>query len=637
MTLVSKIWAIFLVALSAVAFLVFVFYPDLLFARNITNYKDTISSSAPERGANHTLSFNLGTNIDAGGYIEITPPDDFEILSTSTFSADRNVELYVNGTARAASSVSGPWTDLVEIFPGLPGTIRYTLNPSVGIAAGSSLELRIGNNTSNSLVFSETYSTTTGTTTVIADINPIINGPDIGTRQVKMDIYNGSSLVADAGFLIALVNRVGVGPADTTEEIPPYRFNPAPTSTVTGVTLSVEIFIETDEFSICKYSLVPGVAYSAMPNLFENTGLIYHTTVVAVTADTIQQFYIRCIDDEGNFNTDDFLLEFAVSARPTGTANTEGNVSGDGTGSGNGGTGSGSGSGGESGDSNGVAPSEGGSAGTGGSGGGGGGGSGSVDGDTAGGGFETSDAPYQSGDGRVVITGYAFPRSKVYVLVDGKAADSTEANAQGLYSITLDEIARGAYTFGIYALDSNQVRSSTFSTSFTVTGARTSTLSNINVAPSIKVTPDPVDVGAIATISGYTLQNSTVTIENEKDKTAASRKVLTATSDGNGFWSIALDTTGFSAGTYKVRAKAVQTDGVATNFSNYTTYGIGQNALKPLNADLNRDSKVNLVDFSILLFWWNSNGGDSDPSADINGDGKVNLTDFSILLFNWTG
>lgn len=637
MTLVAKTWAIFLLAISAVILLVFVFYPDLLLARNITNYKDTISTSAPELGANHTLAFNLGVDIDPSGYIEITPPDDFEILGTSTFAAERNVELYVNGTARAAGSVSGPTTDLVEIFPGLPGSIRYTLNSSTGIAAGSSLELRIGNHTSNSLAFSETYSTSTGTTTIEADIKPIINGPDIGTRRVEMDIYNGSTLVADAGFLIALVNRVGVGPADTTEEIPPYRFNPSPTSTVTGITLSVEIFIETDEFAICKYSSVSGVAYSEMANFFESTGLIYHTAVVPVTADTIQQFYIRCIDDEGNFNTDDYLLEFAVSARPTGTANTEGDISGDGTGSGNAGAGSGSGSGGESGNSNGVAPSEGGTSGTGGSGGGGGGGSGEGTGDTAGGGFESADAAYRSGDGRVVITGHAFPRSEVFVLVDGNAAESTRADAQGLYSVTLDEIARGVYTFGIYALDSAQVRSSTFSTSFTVTGARTSTLSNINVAPSIKVTPDPVDVGAIATISGYTLQNSTVTIENEKDKTAASRKTLTATSDNNGFWSLALDTTGFSAGTYKVRAKAVQTDGVSTNFSNYTTYGIGQNALKPLNADLNRDGKVNLVDFSILLFWWNSNGGDSDPSADINGDGKVNLTDFSILLFNWTG
>jgi hypothetical protein len=50
-------------------------------------------------------------------------------------------------------------------------------------------------------------------------------------------------------------------------------------------------------------------------------------------------------------------------------------------------------------------------------------------------------------------------------------------------------------------------------------------------------------------------------------------------------------------------------------------------------SDLNTDGKVNLVDFSILLFHWNS----TNPLADINLDGKVNLVDFSVQLFCWTG
>lgn len=47
--------------------------------------------------------------------------------------------------------------------------------------------------------------------------------------------------------------------------------------------------------------------------------------------------------------------------------------------------------------------------------------------------------------------------------------------------------------------------------------------------------------------------------------------------------------------------------------------------------DLNNDGWVNLTDFSILLFYWNT----SSPIADLNNDGKVNLTDFSIMLFHW--
>jgi hypothetical protein len=208
-------------------------------------------------------------------------------------------------------------------------------------------------------------------------------------------------LVADANFMIAILERVGVGPIDTTEEIPPLRFGGSPTGTITGVTLNVEIFLQTDEFATCKYDTVAGTSYQSMPYTFTNTGLIYHSKNVPVVPNSVQQFYVRCIDDEGNFNPDDYLIEFSVSATPTGTSNTEGDVDPvmvpD---TGNDGSGSGSGGGGTSGSSDGEAPSEGGASGGGGSGGGGGGGSGGGgSGSTSGGGFESTDAPYRSGDG----------------------------------------------------------------------------------------------------------------------------------------------------------------------------------------------------------------------------------------------
>jgi hypothetical protein len=172
-----------------------------------------------------------------------------------------------------------------------------------------------------------------------------------------------------------------------------------------------------------------------------------------------------------------------------------------------------------------------------------------------------------------------------------------------------------------------------------VTGARASTLSNINVMPSIRVAPNPVEPGQTLTISGYALPSAVITIENQQDKSSMSLKTYTANSDVNGAWSLTVDTAGFQKGTYKVRAKAKQEAGdlVQTNFSGYTFYGVGEAAAQPRTSDLNRDGKVNLIDFSILLFWWNTAGGNSNPPADINGDGKVSLTDFSIMIFNWTG
>lgn len=628
-----------------VLLMVTVLLPYFVGAKNITDYKDVISTSAPGEAANHSLSFQLQTAVAPGAVIEITPPAGFEIIGSSTFSA-RNVELLENGIPRVASTTGSATVDEVEIIPGTPGMIRYVLNSSQPLALDSTIDILIGNQTSGteleSIVIASSSPTTTATTTSPGDIKPIINASDVGTHRVKLEIFEGPQVVANADFVIALVEQVGVGRINTRETIPPERSNGLPNQPVGGTTPFVEISLETNEFAICRWSTAPDVLYEVMPNTFDTPGHpfmapyhIFHTAVVPVTPASFNQFYVRCIDEEDNENIDDFIIAFAVNELPTGQANDEGDVDGDGTGSGNDGSGDGSGGGGETGDSSGEAPELGGSAGTGGSGGGGGGGGGPRTGDTAGGGFESRDGPYRSGDGRVVISGFAYPRADVIINVDGNRAGTTRAGNDGAYEITLDEIARGVYTFGIFARGSNAIDSSIFNTSFTVSGARTSGLSNINIPPSILVQPDPVDPGTPATISGFSLPNSAVTIEYGRTGTAPQSQITT--SDGNGRWTLALQTTGFTTGTYEVRAKAEQTDGIKTNFSQSKFFGVGQEADLPINADLNRDGKVNLVDFSILLFWWNSDGGTSDPSADINQDNRVNLTDFSILLFNWTG
>lgn len=634
MSTVTKLWLATLILVLTLGIGAFLMSPQTE-ARNVQQYSDTISDSGPGYRSNHTFQFLIGTDVSAGGRLEFTPPADFTVMSTSSFGV-RNVELFVNGVPRVASSTAAPGVDQVDITTGSPGFIRYTLAPDGSLTAGDTLELRIGNHTTGSIGAYVSFSSTTGTTTYQGDINPIVNSTNLGTHQVNFEVWDGG-LVANAGFLISINQKVNVPGIDTTEEIPPYRFNPAPTSTLGGTTLSVEISLETDELAICKYSTASSTPYTSMVNTFSNTGLVFHTTVVAVTPNSSQRFFVRCIDDEGNYNTDDFIIAFAVNDVPTGISNTTGSTSGNGTGSGNSGTGTGGGGGGTNGGSNGVTPTTGGSSGSGGSGGGGGGGTGGSSGDTAGGGFESDDAPYRSGDARVIISGFAFPNSNVTALVDGNVAETVRAGSSGTYSITLDAIAKGVYTFGVYGEGSDKVRSSTFSTSFTVTGARTSELTNIHVSPSIKVTPDPVNPGETLTISGYALPNSVVTIQNSKAKVKSASE-STANADSSGKWSTTLNTANFAKGTYQVRAKSVQEGGVSTAYSGYTFYGVGEKAeTGTLSADLNRDGKINLIDFSILLFWWNTNGGDSNPPADINRDGRVTLTDFSILLFNWTG
>lgn len=594
------------------------FLYQLVYAATINTYSDTLTSSAPDHYSNHTIQFKTSVPIPPNGFIRFTPsPGDFEIASTTDVD---NVALYVKTTGnyilRSATGTPSGVDDGVSVTMGSFGNVEVTLNSSSGIPAGAQIKLLIGSHTPNS------------TTTDVGIMNPTATG----TFSYIIEAGLGGSTSQVTGR-VAIIDQVHIDDVDTREFDPPIRFNGAPSGTLSGTTLAVQVSLETNEFAKCRYGYASGTPFFSMGNQFSTNFITVHSKVFAVATNTQYTIFVRCIDDEGNFNIDDYVISFFVPPYPEGDPGdidgNEGSGSGGGSGSGSGGSGSGSSSGGGSGSGS--------SSGAGSGGGGGGGSGGSSGGNGGSGGFEGSDRPYQSGDGRVVINGYAFPRSTITILVDGQIAGTVTSGSDGSFTSTIDAIARGAYTFGVYGTDKNGVRSTTYSTTFSITGSRGSTLSNVNVMPSIKVSPNPVDPNSTLLVTGYTIPNAVVTIENQSDKSSATLKTFTANSDGNGAWSISISTDGFSKGTYKIRAKAKQDAGVYTNFSGYTFYGVGELAQGPRSPDLNRDGKVNLIDFSILLFWWNSNGGNSNPPADINGDGKVSLTDFSIMIFNWTG
>lgn len=55
----------------------------------------------------------------------------------------------------------------------------------------------------------------------------------------------------------------------------------------------------------------------------------------------------------------------------------------------------------------------------------------------------------------------------------------------------------------------------------------------------------------------------------------------------------------------------------------------------PSQGDVNGDCAVNLVDFSILIYWLDR--PNPPGHIDLDGSGKVDLVDFSILAYYWTG
>ena len=235
---------------------------------------------------------------------------------------------------------------------------------------------------------------------------------------------------------------------------------------------------------------------------------------------------------------------------------------------------------------------------------------------------------------RVILQGKAYPGSTVNVLKDGQVVGVAQADNGADFSYEISSITPGPTTFGFWATDQKGVRSITFTTTFQVTQNAVTTVSNVFLPPTIDIKDKKVDLGDVVSALGSTAPSALVSLFVDRETTARA----TATSSSQGSWTAALPTDILSNESFHAVKAMFELAGVGaqskSGYSQAVNFYIGAKDVRtPSNGDINGDGKVNLVDFSILLFHW----GASDAIADLNGDGKVNLTDFSILLFNWTG
>lgn len=258
------------------------------------------------------------------------------------------------------------------------------------------------------------------------------------------------------------------------------------------------------------------------------------------------------------------------------------------------------------------------------------GGGGSTGGGSGGGGGSTKDL----GGTVLSITGNGYPSQRINFLIDSKSVGNVQANSSGAFQFATN-VKPGTATLGIWATDKNGTKSVTLNNTFDVTQGAITNLNGIVLPPTIKVASQNVTPGSTITVSGQSVPNATIELVVD-----ASGPKFTTTAASTGLWSLQMSTAGLSVAEHTLRVRSITGTPPLTTQSNYSStlqlfLGVEGQAGRP--SDLNRDGFVNLIDFSILIFWWTTNGGDSDPPADINGNGKVSLEDFSILLFNWTG
>lgn len=242
------------------------------------------------------------------------------------------------------------------------------------------------------------------------------------------------------------------------------------------------------------------------------------------------------------------------------------------------------------------------------------------------------------GDTSVTVNGKAYPNVTVNILEDGDTIGTVRANSNGDFQFSTDA-EPGATTFGFWANDSQRTRSITFNSTFDVTQGAVTTVNGVYIPPTIRLSATSVPRNGTVTVTGQTVPNARVYIHVDNKPSGSP-----VTADASGRYSFTLSTVGLSEASHLVKAKFELTEALTgttkreSSFSTAVAFGVGVAAQAVAgSSDLSRDGKVNLTDFSILIFWWGSNGGNSNPPADINQNAKVGLEDFSILLFNWTG
>ncbi len=251
-----------------------------------------------------------------------------------------------------------------------------------------------------------------------------------------------------------------------------------------------------------------------------------------------------------------------------------------------------------------------------------------------GGGKDSGGSDDELGDTQISINGKAYPNVTVNILIDGDAVGTVRTNSRGEFTFNVDADP-GTVSVGFWANDSSGTRSATVSTTFDVTQGAVTTLNGILIPPTLRTSSATVNPGDIVTLTGQTLPNATVEVSIDNGA-----KTLSGTADAQGKYSISFDTSTVSVAAHIAKARFITGTGTQKTESSYGTalsLFVGVEGKATSNSDLNRDGKVNLIDFSILIFWWGTPGGNSNPPADINGNAKVGLEDFSILLFNWTG
>lgn len=243
---------------------------------------------------------------------------------------------------------------------------------------------------------------------------------------------------------------------------------------------------------------------------------------------------------------------------------------------------------------------------------------------------------------QVVLTGKAYPRSEVTILKDAQVVATTVADEQANFQVLIKGLAAGTFIFSMYSEDDKGVRSALFTFPVTVTKGILAKIESIFVAPTIVGDKVSVKQGDPIILFGQSYPTAEITIEIN----SAEKYFVKTNTDTSGMYLEHFDSSVLALGDHHAKARATEAQQISSQSTAYA-FAVGtENVYSdvvvscPKKGDMNGDCRVNLIDFSIVAFWYNRTLSTTFTPRErehLNGDGKVNLVDFSILAFYWTG
>lgn len=240
---------------------------------------------------------------------------------------------------------------------------------------------------------------------------------------------------------------------------------------------------------------------------------------------------------------------------------------------------------------------------------------------------------------QVTLSGVAYPGSPVVLLRDGQQIAKVTAGPDAKFEFNVSGLAGGSYTFMVYSQDGRNLRSALNTFSVDISPGVSTVVSGIFISPTITTDKYQVKQGDPITVLGTGAPSSSIDLVIHSDQVATA----TVMTGADGTYVRQFDSSFLAPGGHSAMATA-QTGVAVSPSSPVAFFKVGNaNIYAPASgctrADLNCDGKINLVDFSILAYWYRRPLTDQAVAAgvDLNNDGKIDLTDFSIMAYYWTG